>query len=334
MKKIVYIGNNLTDKNPTTLVALSKILAEEGYSVHVYSNLKNKFLRFLNSCLGVLKHYNADYILIDTYSTKNFYMALAASQLARLLAIKYIPILHGGNLKRRLNRNPLLCTLIFKYAEINVAPSTYFLKVFQSKNFNIVCIPNAIDIKKYSFKKRVNLNPTLLWVRAFDKIYNPTMAVDVLALLQKKYPTAKLCMIGPDKDGSLNKAKLLAKKRTIEDDIEFTGRLTKKQWNEKSRKFDVFINTTTIDNLPVSVIEAMALGLPVFSTNVGGIPFLIRNEENGFLVDSNNTNQMVNAIDKLIKNPTKTSEIVKNARATVCNFDSEIVKDKWNAILN
>ena len=110
------------------------------------------------------------------------------------------------------------------------------------------------------------------------------MAVDVLALLQKKYPTAKLCMIGPDKDGSLNKAKLLAKKRTIEDDIEFTGRLTKKQWNEKSRKFDVFINTTTIDNLPVSVIEAMALGLPVVSTNVGGIPFLIRNEENGFFI--------------------------------------------------
>ena len=84
---------------------------------------------------------------------------------------------------------------------------------------------------------------------------------------------ATLAMIGPDVDGSLTKVKDLARKKNL--DVNFTGKLSKPEWINYSKDFNVFINTTNFDNTPVSVIEAMALGLPVVSTNVGGMPFLI-----------------------------------------------------------
>ncbi len=334
MKKIVYIGNHLNSKNPTTLELLTKILRVNDFKVFVYSNKSNKLLRLLDMCFGVLKHRNSDYLLIDTYSTFNFYYTFFTSQLARLFSLKYIPILHGGNLPKRIENSPYLSKLIFKYSFINVAPSGYLLDAFQKKGYKTIQIPNAIDLKLYPYKKRKYLEPKLLWVRAFDKIYNPTMTIEVLKLLKEKYSTATLCMIGADKDGSLQEVKSLVKKYNLFDAVEFTGYMSKDEWIEKSKGYDVFINTTNFDNTPVSVIEAMALGLPITSTNVGGLPFLINNDCDGVLVNKEDVNGMVNAIVGLLNNPEASLQLTNNARIKVSEFDTAIVVKKWNHLLN
>ncbi|WP_298368929.1 glycosyltransferase family 4 protein [uncultured Lutibacter sp.] len=333
MKKIVYIGNNLSGKNPTTLIQLSAMLEELGFKTFIYSNKKNKLSRLIAMCLGVLKHRTSNYLLIDTYSTTNFYYALLVSQLARLLSIPYIPILHGGNLPHRLKVHPKLCNLIFNYAYVNVAPSNYLFSNFKKASFNVQFIPNAISLNNYKFKERYKIEPKLLWVRAFDKIYNPKLAVEVLALLKKQYPNAKLCMVGPDKDGSMEEVKSLAKKLNIINSLEITGLLSKEAWIEKSKDFDIFINTTTIDNTPVSVIEAMALGLPVVSTNVGGIPYLIKNNENGFLVENRNVPEMADKVLEILKCPNKAYANAQNARKLSESFDVQLVQKQWSNLL-
>ncbi len=333
MKKLIYIGNNLNSKNPTTIVLLSTLLNEIGFEVSVYSNKENKLARLLAMCLGVFKHKKNNFLLIDTYSTLNFYYAVITSQLARIFNLKYIPILHGGDLPNRLKNSGYLSKLVFKNAEINVAPSNYLVKHFKEKGFNTIFIPNAITLKNYDFKERKIVKPKLLWVRAFDTMYNPEMAINVLAALKQTYPNASLCMVGPDKDGSLEQAKSAAIKYGIEDAVEFTGLLDKQTWIARSKEFSIFINTTTVDNTPVSVIEAMALGLPVVSTNVGGIPYLIKNGVHGVLVENKNELEMANAIVKLIENPFQTLAITKNARKLVEGFDVEIVKEQWHKLL-
>ena len=333
MKKLIYIGNNLEAKNPTTMVLLSALLVRMGYEITTYSNKKNKIARLLNMCIGVVRHRKADFLLIDTYSTLNFYYAVITSQLARILNLKYMPILHGGDLPNRLNNSRYLSGLIFKHAEINIAPSNYLLENFKRNDFNTIFIPNIINIKNYAFKERIMVEPKLLWVRAFDTIYNPEMAIKVLSVLKKTHPNASLCMVGPDKDGSLEQSKSTALKYGVQDAVEFTGLLDKKTWIERSKEFSIFINTTTVDNTPVSVLEAMALGLPVVSTNVGGIPYLINNSVNGVLVENNNELEMANAIVKLIENPIETLTMSKNARKLVEGFDVEIVKQQWHKLL-
>ena len=158
------------------------------------------------------------------------------------------------------------------------------------------------------------------------------MASEVLLLLKKDYPNAKLCMVGPDKDGTMKTCKKFAAKNQL--DIEFTGKLKKKAWAKLSKNYDFFINTTNIDNTPISVIEAMSLGLAVVSTNVGGMPILVKNNDDGLLVPVNNARDMAAEIDRLIKNPKKAQALTENARKKVENFAWEKVKTDWNSVLN
>ena len=205
--RILYIGNNLTGKTKynSTIVVLSSLLRAEGFSVTISSDKTNKLFRLLDMCFTLMKHRNkTDYVLIDTFSTINFYYALMISQIARVFNLKYIPILHGGNLPERLEKNKLLSNLIFKNSYKNVAPSNYLKKAFESKGYKTMFIPNILEIENYKFKERKDLEPNLFWVRAFKQIYNPTLAIKVLAMLKKKYPAAKLCMVGPFVDHSYN----------------------------------------------------------------------------------------------------------------------------------
>jgi glycosyltransferase involved in cell wall biosynthesis len=316
------------------MVNLSNLLKDEGYELLMTSSKKNQLLRILDMLLNIVKYRKSiRYILIDTYSTRNFYYALACSQLARVFKLKYIPILHGGNLPSRLKNSSKLCDLIFNHSYQNVAPSNYLKNAFEKKGYETIFIPNVLEINNYKFKKRAEFTPRLLYVRAFDKIYNPQMAVYVLSELLKKNPSAKLCMVGPDKDGSLQECKDLALSLNVNESIEFKGLLSKVQWHKLSEEFDVFINTTNLDNTPISVMEAMALGLPVVSTNVGGIPYLIDDNVTGLLVSSNDIEGMTFAIDNIILNTVSTQQLILNARKKVESFDWSHVKQSWIDVL-
>ena len=105
----------------------------------------------------------------------------------------------------------------------------------------------------------------------------------------------------------------------------------KEDWHKKSEDYDIFINTTNFDNTPVSVMEAMALGLPVVSTDVGGMSFLIKNEIDGILVEKNSVDKMTNAILSILDN--KYPNLALNARKKVENFSWHTNKEKWFQIL-
>ncbi|WP_300569524.1 glycosyltransferase family 4 protein [Flavobacterium sp.] len=334
MKNLLYIGNKLFSHglNKTTIETLGPLLEQEDYSIVYSSSQKNQVLRIFDMLWCVLKNRNVDYVLIDTYSTSSFWYVFFTSQLCRLLKLKYIPFLHGGNLPNRLQNNPKISQVIFKNAYINVAPSHYLISKFETFGINnIIFIPNVLEIENYPFKKRENLQPKLLWVRSFATIYNPKMAVDVLLKLKKRYPEASLCMVGPDKDGSLEVIQKYASELQI--DVKFTGKLSRNEWITLSQDFDVFINTTHFDNTPVSVMEAMALGLAIVSTNVGGIPFLVTHNKEAQLVPDSNEDLMVEAIVKIIEDQVYSQMQINLARQKAETFDWENVKKLWNNLL-
>lgn len=334
MKKLLYIGNKLSSHgyNKTTIETLGEHLSNEGFQVVSVSHKKSFLLRLFHMSWVALTSGNINYILIDTYSTKAFWYAFICSQIARIRNINYIPILHGGDLSNRLKNNPKLAEAVFKNAYQNVAPSNYLKSEFEKYGFtNVVYIPNTIAIENYSFKKRATIEPQLLWVRAFATIYNPEMAVRVLHQLQAHYPNATLTMVGPDKDGSMETTKALAFELNVA--VHFTGKLSKEAWWQLSSRHDIFINTTHFDNTPVSVMEAMALGLPVVSTNVGGIPFLVENENTALLVDDNDVEMMVYQIDRLLQDEVLVKKLSLNGRQLAETWDWKKVKVLWHNLL-
>lgn len=333
-KCILYIGNNLvkTTGYYTSMETFSCNIMKDDYNVIKYSHKSNQILRILHMCYGVIRHLKSyNYILIDTFSTKSFYYAFATSQVAKLLGKKYIPILRGGNLPYRIKKSPWMSKMIFNHSYKNIAPSNYLKDAFEEKGYKVDYVPNILEIDKYTFKVREKLKPKLLWVRAFKHLYNPMLAIEVLLKIKVEYPEATLCMIGPAKDDSFELVKDKVAFYGLENYVEFTGVLSKEDWHKKSEDFDIFINTTNFDNTPVSVMESMALGLPVVSTNVGGMPFLIENGVDGILVDKENTKAMSQEILKLLKN--NDVSISKKARKKAESFAWENVKKKWFQIL-
>jgi glycosyltransferase involved in cell wall biosynthesis len=334
---ILYLGNNLTlhGNTPSSIETLGKFLGLH-YPVKRFSNRRNQLLRGLDMMRAIVRHnQTTSVVLIDAYSSLAFYYVLGAAILCRIFRIAYVPILRGGDLKSRLDRTPSLSRFIFSGAKYLVAPSSYLYSVFRDSGFaNVLFIPNSIEMDIYKMKVRTQLAPRILWVRSFHLVYNPLMALEVLEKLLVHFPEAELCMVGPDKDGSLKQCKEYVLKKGLKEKVKFTGVLTKPEWHALSEHYDFFINTATIDNTPVSVIEAMALGLVVVSTNVGGVPYLISDNKNGLLIDNADVNGMVDKIRWLMDHPTQAGQLALHARKHVEEFDWELVKFKWFKILD
>ncbi len=309
-------------------------LEESGFKVYYAGTKKYQFLRLLQMFFRILTiGKRVDYILIDTYSSNAFWYAYLSGRLAVFLSIKYIPILHGGDLPTRLMRSKKACDKLFSNSYINVAVSGYLQNVFANHGYRVTLIPNNIDISNYPFNKRTHPKPNLIWVRAFSKIYNSKMAVDVLAELLKAYPDAELCMVGPDKDGSLKEFTEYAGKKGVDTHIKITGKLTREEWTRLSEHYDFFINTTNVDNTPVSVIEAMALGLIVVSTNPGGIPFLLEATKEAKIVNVGDAAAMSKEISYIIENSSVAREMARAARLKAESFDSARVMKLWTKLL-
>ncbi|MCP9198292.1 glycosyltransferase family 4 protein [Gramella sp. GC03-9] len=335
MKKILYIGNKLEKHGyaPTSADTLPPKLQDLGFRVVAISSIKNKPARLGHMLSKVLtKGQNVDVVLIDTYSTMNFWYAVACGWICKRNKIPYIFILHGGKLDERFRKSPEWIIEIFRSASANIAPSGFLLQKLNPFFSNLKLIPNWIEIEKYPYQQRSESRPSILWLRAFDQVYNPLLALETIELLRKTRPDVKLIMVGPDKDGSLNELKKIAEQKQLP--VHFTGKLSKQEWLALSRDCDIFINTTNIDNTPVSLIEAMALGLPVISTNVGGIPYLIDHEENGLLVPPGDAQEMAAAICRLLNEPGLAERISENGRTKVKNFDWEQVKALWLELLD
>ncbi len=332
---ILYIGNKLSKYGVTpTSVETLGVKLQEIDDVLLISDKKNKVSRFFDAIFTIIEYrHKINLILIDTYSTSNFYYALVSSLLARLFNIPYVPILHGGALPDRLKSTPYLSRVLFKNAVINISPSHFLLEIFRAAGFETKYIPNFIETELYAAQERAILRPKLLYVRSFHEIYNPKMAIRVLAILQTQYENIELCMVGPNKDGSKEEVETLAKELGVSQRLKITGKLSKQEWIARAADYDVFINTTNFDNLPVSIIEAMCLGFPIVSTNAGGLPFLIADGKDGLLVDKNDADAMAEHITKLLENSALASKISMAAISKGNSFDWNIIKKDWEKLI-
>ncbi|MEZ4856610.1 MAG: glycosyltransferase family 4 protein [Gelidibacter sp.] len=335
-KNVLYIGSHLqsVSSNPTYSSALGSMLEEEGYEVLMASSQIQKGKRLLDMLRTTfIRRSTIDVVLIDTYSTQNFIYAYLVSQLCRVLGLPYIPILHGGNLLVRLQNNPYMSTAIFKNAYINIAPSQFIREAFEPYGFtNVRYIPNAVRLETYPYKVAVNQLPKLLWVRAFSEIYNPQLAVKVLKSLCDKGYNATLTMVGPIKDDSFKATQALATELGLS--VCFTGKLTQTEWMRLATEHSIFLNTTNFDNRPLSVIEAMALGLPIVSTNVGGMPYLITDQKEGLLVNPNDVEAMSEAVVQILEDTDLQQRLKQHARLKVTQFDWKTVKKSWSEVLS
>lgn len=333
---ILYFGNKLSrwGGSLSVIETLTPLLAKD-FSIKSYSDKRNQIARLLEMGYRLLRYRkDVTLVLIDSYSTLAFWYTIILVCVCRGLRIPYIPIVHGGNFPYRLEHAPKLSNFVFKKADLIISPSLYLQDAFSQHGFApIIYIPNSIQLEEFPFQQRSNLAPNLLWVRSFHKIYNPSMAIEVLRILKEKYPSAKLCMVGSVKDNSWDQVKEKVKEYNLEDAVKFTGSLSRSNWVKLSCEYDIFINTTNYDNMPISLLEALALGFPIVTTNPGGITFLFEDKKNALLVNVNDAEGMTQRIDQLLQDELVVDQLVINGKTKILEFSWKEVKSKWHSVL-
>lgn len=335
MKNILYLGNKLSThgNTPTGIEVLGPLLESEGYSLRYASSKKSKVARLFEMIVATYRFgRKSDLVLIDTYSTLNFWYAFLCSRLCVWFGVKYITILHGGNLPHRLRKSPGLCRKLFGNAFLSVAPSPYLFKIFADEGFKVAYIPNPIDVSDFPYTRRFQLRPKLLWVRSLARIYNPMMALEVLKLVQEKYPDAELCMVGPDKNKILPKLRQFASFHRL--NVKFTGRLSKREWALLSEDYDIFLNTSKVDNAPFSLLEATSLGLFILSNNVGGIPHIFTDQKTALLTTPGNAKAMATAVLQLLENKELQGVLQAGRSSLLEQYQWQQIRKKWLQVID
>jgi glycosyltransferase involved in cell wall biosynthesis len=187
-------------------------------------------------------------------------------------------------------------------------------------------------LRSYPFIEKSNIKPQLLWMRGLAPIYNPAMAVRVAQELKMTYPDVKLYIGGTDM-GLKNEIGHLINSLSLQENVELVGFMNHSKKTEYANKADIFISTSKIDNAPVCFTEMWAMGLPIVSTNVGGIPFLLENCKTGMLVNDDEALEMAAAVKRLIDSPTLAQEIITNGRKQAKRYSEEDVSIKWDTVL-
>jgi glycosyltransferase involved in cell wall biosynthesis len=264
---------------------------------------------------------------VDVYSGRAFAWAEAVCWTLRMAGKPYVLVLRGGGLPEFARRWPGRVRRLLGSARLVVAPSAYLQERLRPYRDDMRMIPNALDATGYPFREREPATPRLVWLRAFHEVYNPSLAPKVIAWLAREYPDARLTMVGRDKgDGSLGRTLRTAAALGVEGRLALPGGVPKSEVARWMDAGDVFLNTTNVDNTPVSVMEAMACGLCVVSTDVGGLPHLLENERDALLVPPNDPEAMAAAVRRVLSDPALARSLSTNARAKALSFD-------WSRVL-
>ncbi|MEW6716798.1 MAG: glycosyltransferase family 4 protein [Chloroflexota bacterium] len=333
---ILLIGNFLSHAGFPRGVCedLSERLQKTGWDVITTSHKPGRLPRLFDILTTIWRKRDLFSVAhVDVFSGLAFFWAEASCWLLRRLNKPFSLTLHGGNLPLFACRWPGRIHRLLVSAAAVTTPSNYLVEAMRSYRQDIRLIPNPIDLAAYPFRLRFRPKPRLIWLRSFHSIYNPVLASRVLAALLPHFPNTTLTMIGPDKgDGSLQKTLEVACKLNVMEHIRFVGGVPKVDVPLWLNQGDIFINTTNMDNFPVSVIEAMACGLCIVSTDVGGIPCLLKDEHDALLVPPNNPLEMASDIRRILTEPGLAERLSLNARHKSEQFDWKVILPQWESL--
>jgi glycosyltransferase involved in cell wall biosynthesis len=192
-----------------------------------------------------------------------------------------------------------------------IVPSGFLEAVFKRYGFVAEVVPNIINPGRFFSDGEMSSSaerdsPCILVARNLEPIYDNATALRAFAIVKKSIPKARLIVAGsgPLRDELEN----LAGELGLASDVTFTGRVANEDMADLYRKAQVMINASLVDNMPNSVLEALASGVPVVSTNVGGVPYIVEHEKTALLVPPRDPQSMASAILDLLNDPAKSAQ--------------------------
>jgi glycosyltransferase involved in cell wall biosynthesis len=334
---VLLVGNFLSATLGGNSVCedLAERLVSLGWPVLTTSSQPARLSRLCDMLITVLRQRHSYRVAhVDVYSGPAFLWAEAVCRTLQLIKKPYVLTLHGGNLPAFARRWPGRVRRLLLSAAAVTTPSRFLLEEIAPYRSDLRLQPNPLETNSYTIRLRGRPQPRLVWLRALHSVYNPTLAARVVALLAADFPDIELTMIGRDKgDGCLQIVQQTAIELGVADRISFPGKVPRAAVADWLDKADIFLNTAEVDNTPLSVMEAMASGMCIVSTNVGGIPYLLEHDADALLVPPRDEVAMAAAVRRVLTEPGLAERLSRNAHQKAKQFDWSIVLPQWDELL-
>ena len=281
---------------------------------------------YLPSLAGLRR---ADVAHIFSASYGSFLLAPApAITTARALRKRVVLHYHSGEADDHLARWGALVHPWLRLVDEIVVPSDYLRGVFERHGYRARVIRNIVDLSRFRYRDRIPLRPRLLSTRNLEPCYRVDITLRAFAILKGRHPEATLTIAGyGSEEAGLRR---LAARLGV-DGIRFVGRIEPEAMPALCDEADIFVNSSVVDNQPVSILEAFASGLPVVSTPTGDIPAMVRDGETGLLVAAAAPEETARAVAELLEQPQRALLMTRRARREVGEYAWPSVREAWAA---
>jgi glycosyltransferase involved in cell wall biosynthesis len=268
----------------------------------------------------------ADVVHVFSASYSSFLLApLPAAAIARMLGRPVVLNYHSGEAPDHLARSRVARTVLAG-VDRRVVPSRFLAGVFRRFGLEATIVPNTIDLDEFPFRERDPLRPRILSTRNLSYPYNVACTLRAFQEIQRRRADASLTLVGGGPDEPALRA-LAADLRLR--NVQFRGRLSPEAIAAAYEAHDIYLQSPDIDNMPLSVLEAFASGLPVVSTGVGGVPVMLTHGEHGLLAPPNDHRALATHVLRLLDDPAMARRLACAARATCDAFTWSHVRRQW-----
>lgn len=237
----------------------------------------------------------------------------------------------GGEAASFFQRSPKIVRASLNQVAAIIVPSAFLEKIFAVLGFRTVVVPNIVNLARFAPAEYPPAHPPHLVVtRNLEAIYGIDTALRAFALVLQRFPESRMTIAGSGPQ--LSALQSLAGELQLAASVEFCGRLEIDDMAALYRSAHVMVNPSLVDNTPNSIIEALASGVPIVTTDVGGIPYLVENERTALLVPAQQPEAMAAAILRVLNTPQLARALSEAGLAAVKQYTWGEVKEKLFAV--
>ena len=303
---------------------LQRYLREE-HTAEIFST-KGSFswrLGLFRRLRKVAKEY--DVLHIHCCSGWGFLPAVVGVTVGRQLGKRVVLTYHGGGGERFFAQHTRLVRHYLLRTDANIVLSGFLGEVFDQYQLPYTIIPNILEFDESHYRERTEIKPHFICTRAHETLYNIPCILRAFKKALTELSEATLTLVG---DGSQHEALMAMSDEMGLKNVTFTGQVDNSEIYHYLNEADILLSSPTIDNMPVSLLEAMNAGLLVISSNVGGVPYMVEDGETGYLFPSNDDNALASLMVKAIRQPSESKDIIDHAHEAVSAYRWENILQK------
>jgi len=304
---------------------LQRYLRNDNHQVDVFSTKGSILWRLgLYSRLRkVVREY--DVLHVHCCSGWGFMPAVIGIEVGRRQGKRIVLTYHGGGGERFFDKHSKLVRHYLTKTDVNIVLSGFLAQVFEKHRLPYTVIPNIIDLDGSYYRERVALQPHFICTRAHEELYNIPCILRAFRRVQQQVPEATLTLVG---DGSQHETlRLMAMDMKLKN-VTFTGRVDNSNIYRYLNAADVILSSPKVDNMPVSLLEAMGAGLLVISSKVGGVPYMIKDNDTGLLFENDNDEELADKMIWALNNPDRAISMAKQGHKDVGRYLWTNIKDE------